>query len=116
MNMDKEETHQTFDHLSRGQIKVYARELQGHFQRERCLRQDLEGINRELEQKLRELSALNRMFQEHLLQRSAADEAYRDVLAALQRISLETTAVTARAEHELLPGTPWSPMYPWSSG
>jgi hypothetical protein len=110
--MGKEGTYQTFDHLSREQIAVYARELQSAFQRERCLRQELEGINGELEQRLRELSALNRMFQKHLLQRSAGVEAYRVALAALRRIRLETTAVTERAEGEPLPEGNWSPMYP----
>lgn len=105
MNIDKEEAHQTFDHLSRGQIAVYARELQSHYRQERCLRQ-------ELEQRLRELSALNRLFQEHLRQRSGVVEAYCEVLAALRRISLETTAVTARAERELLLEKNGSPTYP----
>jgi uncharacterized protein YlxW (UPF0749 family) len=95
--MDKRETHQKFDHLSRGQIEVYARELQSHFQRERNLRQDLE-------QRHRELSALNRMFQEHLRQRFAGVGTRNSRVNSLRRISLETTAVIERAEREPLPG------------
>lgn len=94
--MDKGETRQTSDHLSRGQIKMYARELQSHFKQERNLRQ-------ELEERHRELSALNRTFQEYLRQRFAGVGACSNCVNSLRRISLETTAVIERAEREPLP-------------
>jgi len=52
--------------LSRQQLEIYARELQQHFREERRLQQQLRERNGQLEQRLRELSALNTMFQAHL--------------------------------------------------
>ncbi|MFQ6031007.1 MAG: adenylate/guanylate cyclase domain-containing protein, partial [Dehalococcoidia bacterium] len=99
----------TFRDLRRNQLEIYAKELQEHFQQERRLRRGLEASHRELEQRIREVTALNSLFQEHLRQRSAVVEAYAEVREGLQRISRETSALAERARSERLPDTGVSP-------
>lgn len=103
MATDKSEPSRTFGDLSRDQLAIYARELQEHYQEETCLRRELEDSNKDLEQRVRELSALNRLFQEHLRQRFALVEAYSEVVEGLQRLNLETNALAERAKGERLP-------------
>lgn len=57
----------------------------------------------ELEQKLRELTALNSVFQKHLVERFTVAEAYREILAGLERLLRETTALTEQAKSQSLP-------------
>ena len=77
---------QTFDKLSREQLEIYAKELAAHVQTERGLRKELERHNRQLEQRVREITALNRLFQKHLDERQAVVTAYREVLVGLKEL------------------------------
>ena len=61
------------DDLVHRQLDRYAGDLGALFHKERRLRQDLADKNQQLEQRVRELTALNRLFQEHLLERYAQD-------------------------------------------
>ena len=91
-----EETLDTFDLLSRQQLEIYARELQQHFREERRLRQLLREHNGQLEQRMRELTALNTMFQAHL-QHCDLDAKDSD----LQRMVAERNATLDQREREL---------------
>ena len=57
----------------------------------------------ELEQSLRELTALNRLFQEHLSQRFKLVDAYQEVIEGLTRLSQETNSLVERTESLPLP-------------
>ena len=57
----------------------------------------------ELEQSLRELTALNRLFQEHLSQRFEVVDAYRETIEGLKKLSQETNSLVERTESLPLP-------------
>ena len=67
------QTEEQPDNLVRQQLERYAGELRDLFHKERRSRQDLADKNQQLEQRVRELTALNRLFQEHLVERYAQD-------------------------------------------
>ncbi len=67
----------TWEQMSGEQLKVYAKEVAGLYQQERKLRHQLEAKNKELEQRVKELSALNSMFQQHLKMRLRTEEAFK---------------------------------------
>ena len=52
----------------------------------------------ELEQRLREITALNKFFQRHLEWRSGADTHYQEIVEELQRISNEINDLAVRAQ------------------
>lgn len=54
----------------------------------------------ELEQRLREITALNKFFQRHLEWRSAIDAHYHEIAEELQRISVEINDLAVRAQTE----------------
>ena len=68
------------------------------------LSSDLEDLVRErtveLEQRLREITALNQLFQSHLEWRSAVDGNYQEIGTELQRISNEINNLAIRAQSE----------------
>ena len=103
MATEEDEAPQTFEKLSRAQLEIYARELNEHVQVERRLRLELEGQNRQLEQRVREITALNQLFQRHLDERLAVVKAYKEVLDGLNRIGREFSALVRRAEEQSLP-------------
>ena len=102
MAADKSKPSRTFGELSRNQLAIYAKELQEHYQQGTSLRRELEENNRDLEQRVRELTALNRLFQEHLRQRLSVVDAYSELFEGLQRLSQETVSLTERAKSERL--------------
>lgn len=57
----------------------------------------------QLEQRVKELTALNRLFQEHQGQRFQVVEAYREVLEGLQKLAQETSVLVQRAQSQPLP-------------
>ena len=54
----------------------------------------------ELEQRLREITALNKFFQRHLEWRSTVDAHYREIGEELKRISVEISDLAIRAQTE----------------
>ena len=60
----------------------------------------------ELEQRLREITALNRFFQRHLEWRSGVDAHYQEIGEELQRISNEINDLAVRAQSEPFVGLP----------
>ena len=100
----------------RQQLKIYAKELKEHFNEERCLRQELEGRNAQLELRVREVTALNRLFQEHLNQRFAVVQAYRELLKDLERYPQELERIIQRARSQPLPDLQDVPGLHWDDG
>lgn len=72
-------------------------------QEERRLLQELQEQHQQLEQRVRELTALNRLFQQHLSERSAGVQGYKEVLDGLQRVQKEINALVDRAKSQALP-------------
>ena len=70
---------------------------------ERRLHGELEERNRQLEQRVQELTDLNALIQEHLDQRFAVVQAYRDVLGTLESLAQQTNALKDRASSQPLP-------------
>ncbi len=101
----------SFDALEQPQLEIYAKELQQHFREHRRLRKELNDLNLVLQQRIRELEALNRLFQQHLAERDTTEEAYRNLLAGLQDVTLAGDALVEKAKTyripELRPG-PWA--------
>ena len=76
----------TFNDLTKGQIAIYAKELNEHFRKERGLRVNLQARDKELEQRAREVTALNNMLQQHLLEWQRVAQEYREVLTAIREM------------------------------
>ena len=93
----------TFDKLSREQLEIYAKELREHVEEERRLRKELETQNKQLEQRIREITALNHLFQQHLDERMAVVKAYREVLEGLNNLGRQTSLLVKKAESQSLP-------------
>ena len=89
MSIQEPKSPQSFERVSGEQLEIYARELQASFHKERRLREDLEERNGQLEQRIREITALNQMFQEHLAQRSPLAQANVEIREGLQRLVRE---------------------------
>ena len=70
---------------------------------ERRLHRELEEQHQQLELRVRELTALNQMFQRHLEERFGIVEAYREILAGLQKLEVETSALIDRAKSQPIP-------------
>ena len=83
----------TVDTLTKNQLMVYAKELREHVQSERSLREELESQNQQLEQRVREITALNQLFQKHLDERAEVVRAYREVLQGLRELVEGSTAL-----------------------
>ena len=103
MATEEDEAPQTFEKLSRAQLEIYAKELNEHVRVERHLRLELEGQNQQLEQRVREITALNQLFQRHLDERVAVVKAYKEVIDGLNKIGQEFSALVRRAEEQPLP-------------
>ena len=93
---DKNQPKRSFADLGQQQLEIYARELQQHYQEERRLRESLESWNGQLEQVVREMTAMNKTLRDRLTQRFGLMYAYRDVLAGLQNLSLEASMLLSR--------------------
>ncbi len=96
-------TRQTFEKLSRDQLEIYAKELREHIETERGLRQELEGRNQLLEQRVREITALNQMFHKHLDERTAVVMAYREILDGLGQLANQFSDLAERARAQPIP-------------
>ena len=96
-------TPEETEHLNRKQLEIYARELSEHVQSERKLRQVLEGRNNDLEQRIREITALNQLFQKHLDERTVVVKAYTEVLDGLKQFSSGATALEEWARNQPVP-------------
>ena len=94
---------QTLEGMDRQQLEIYARELRQHFRAERKLREEVDGLNQVLEQRVRELGALNQLFQQHLVERSAIADAYNEMAKALEGVSRAGNALVDRVKSEPLP-------------
>ncbi len=105
-------THQTFDKLSRDQLEIYAKELREHIQTERRLRQELEGRNSDLEQRVREITALNQLFQQHLDERTSVVKAYREIIDGLAMLADQFSDLAERARAQPLPDLESVPTLP----
>lgn len=103
MVTDEGKIRRTFQTLGRKQLEIYAREIQDHFHEELRLRKELEERNRQLEQRVREVTALNQSFQEHLRQRFEVVGAYREVLEKLHQLSEAASSLVQWAESQSLP-------------
>ncbi|MBI4310891.1 MAG: hypothetical protein HY681_03825 [Chloroflexi bacterium] len=88
------------DSMTLAQLEIYAKELQEHFQRERTLRQELETRNRELEQRLMELTALNQLFQRYLEERSTVLDALQTLVGSLSQVSGEASNILSKVRSE----------------
>lgn len=94
---------ESYDNLSRQQLEIYARELSEHFNEERKLRQQLEERGKELEKRVREVTALNNMFQKHLSERFALIQAYKDMLEHMQTLSVQVEGMVKKARSQPIP-------------
>ena len=65
---------------------------------QRHLNQQLEDRNRELEQRVREITALNELFQQHLQQRSEVGQAAMQALSKLQELFKETNSLAEMSQ------------------
>lgn len=95
--VEKEAT-QTFEQFNRDQLEIYARELNQHFREERALRQKLEERNKQLEQRVQEITALNALFRQNLEQRSQVEEGYHSILEKIKRLAEEVNALVEEAK------------------
>ncbi|MBI2856892.1 MAG: hypothetical protein HYX95_01110 [Chloroflexi bacterium] len=84
---------QSWQHMGAEQLKLYASELSSLYKQERQLRQQLEARNKDLELRIRELSALNAMFQQHLDHRTRTEEALRRLVATIAQVSAEAEEI-----------------------
>jgi signal transduction histidine kinase/CheY-like chemotaxis protein len=82
------EPRKTFGEIKERQLEIYAEEIKSHFQKERKLRRELANRNKELEQKLKEVSELNARLEDSLVlaqsltaEAQAANVAKREFLA-----------------------------------
>lgn len=104
------------DYIMKGSLArlnpAVERELQGaEGHRARRLAEDeeqrlhnrLEEEHRQLEQRVRELTALNRLFQEHLNQRIAMVEGYREILEGLEGLARQATELAELARSQTFP-------------
>ena len=89
----EDQAPQTFEKLSRQQLEIYAKELREHVQSEHRLRQELQVRNEQLEQRVREITALNQLFHRHLEERQTVVEAYRKVLEGLRELASGATGL-----------------------
>ncbi len=78
---------QSWDHIGLEQLKLYASELSSLYKQERELRQQLETKNKNLELRVRELSALNTMFRQHLDHRMRMEDALQRLVSAISTVS-----------------------------
>ena len=101
--MQEPQPPQSLEQVSREQLEIYARELQASFHKERHLRQELEERNEQLEQRIREITALNQMFQEYLAQRSPLAQAYVELREGLQRLVREPDVLLEPSRAQSLP-------------
>ena len=90
------DSHATFDQITREQLEIYAREVQTHYKEERRLRRQLEERNEALEQRIREITALNQLFQRHLAERDS-------LVDSCMRLGDELQAMADRAGSQALP-------------
>lgn len=89
---------QTWERMGPEQLRIYAQELAETYRKEQQLRQEVEAKNRELEQKLRELSALNRMFQKHLDIRFQVEDALKRLVDGIHRTAEEADEILRQTE------------------
>ncbi len=92
---------QTWERMGSEQLRIYARELAETYRKEQQLRQEVEAKNRELEQKLREISALNALFQKHLDLRRQKQEELKGLVDAIYKVGEEAEEIMLRATHIL---------------
>jgi len=104
MPIQEPQPPQSLEQVSREQLEIYARELQASFHKERRLRQELQERNGQLEQRVREITALNQMFQEHL-RRTPLAQAYVELREGLQRLVREADVLLERDRTQSLPDT-----------
>ena len=88
-----ESAPKTFDQLSRQQLEIYASELRQHMESERRLNRELEERNGELEQRIREITALNQLFQQHLSETASVVQAYEDIHQGLKQLVKGTSVL-----------------------
>ncbi len=89
--------------LNRKQLEVYAKELGEALKKERELRSELEEANRQLENRIRELTALNDLFQKHLRQRFETIEAYEELVERLEGLAREMSNLLDFARSRPIP-------------
>ena len=89
----EESAPKAFDKLSRQQLEIYASELRQHMESERRLNRELEDRNGELEQRIREITALNQLFQQHLSESASVVQAYEDIHLGLKQLVKGTTVL-----------------------
>ncbi len=100
---NEQRTPEEIEHLNRTQLEIYAKELSEHVQSERKLREELEGRNSDLEQRIREITALNQLFQAHLDERATVVKAYTEVLDGLKQLSSGASALEEWARKQPVP-------------
>ena len=103
MSNDQGEPDRTYGKLNRQQLEIYARELRDHMETERQLRHELEARNRELEERVREITGLNQLFRQHLDERLAVVHGYRDLLDGMSRVHSQIADLVKEAEALHLP-------------
>ena len=95
------------DKLTKEQLTIYAKEvaeqyqterrlrdeLRKSFEGERRLRQEIESRNKQLLQRVAEITALNELFQNHLEQRDAVLGAYKGLLGRLDKLAQQTSDI-----------------------
>lgn len=75
-----DEVATSWEQLSSEQIKLYAKDMADLYKEERKLRHDIEAKNRELELRVRELTALNSVFQGHLNMRMQTEDCFNQLV------------------------------------
>lgn len=98
-----QEVPRSWEKLGEEQLKIYAKEMAELYQKEQQLRQELEAKNRELEQRVRELTGLNNFFQQHLNEYFATEEAYQKLVIAIHKMA-EAMEQLLRQADEHKPG------------
>jgi GAF domain-containing protein len=67
------------------------------------LYEEMNKRNRQLEQRVREVTVLNELFQRHLVQRFSVHQVYEDLVSGLRRIAEDARELAERARLEPLP-------------
>ncbi|MBI4180778.1 MAG: hypothetical protein HY528_02500 [Chloroflexi bacterium] len=95
------EIPRSWESLGEEQLKIYAKEIAELYRQEQQLRQVLEEKNRELEQRVRELTGLNNLFQQHLSEQSPMIEITREIVVELGKFARDANRLAERAKRQL---------------
>lgn len=88
----------SWDSIGLEQLKLYASELSSLYKQERELRRELETKTKNLEFRVRELSALNAMWRQHLDLSIRMEDSLRRLVSAISTVSDEANLIVRDLE------------------